>query len=183
MKLKMNTNILPLIDPGLYGTILGSHFENVPECDLKDFEELLCEKGKEIMNEILQDELLDFGEMKIDNVTFHHPRFYNYENDWFEFEIEFSNDIIQKIINELDDDFYRYIRKRFGTRDGFISFMPYTKEKYLEAIHGKDLTRSIAMYMTYIIECKCYDMEIYQRDFEDEMFEVSAINVWDGDDY
>ena len=37
--------------------------------------------------------------------------------------------------------------------------------------------------MTYIIECKCYDMEIYQRDFEYEMFEVSAINVWDGDDY
>lgn len=191
MILKMNTNILPLLNPGLYGTILGSYYEDVPEDETKDFKELLCEKGKEIMNELLQDEEIitdTLGEMEVDNVTFYSPQFYNYGNDEFDFDLKVPDNISRKILDELNngmEDFFEYI-KRFGSRDGFISYMPYTRKKYIEAIQGKDLERSVAMFIMYLVECgaMCYSLEIYQRDLEDEMNDVCYENGWyEYDDY
>lgn len=186
MILKMNTNILPLLKPGLYGTILGSYYEDVPTEDSNAFKILLCEKGKEIMNELLQDEEIiveTLGEMEVDNVTFYSPQFYNYGNDEFDFELKVSDNISQKILDELNngmDDFFDYIKERFCSRDGFISLMPYTKERYIEAIQGKDLERSVAMLIMYLVECgaMCYSLETYQRDFEDEMNDVCLLNGW-----
>ena len=183
MILKMNTGILPLVNPGLYGTILGSFYEDVPIEDSNAFKELLCEKGTESMNELLKDEktITDIlGEMEVSNVTLYSPMFYNFKNDEFDFDLEVPDDIAQRILNDLNEWFFKYTEKKFGSRDGFISSMPYEKEKYLKAIQGKDIERSVAMYITYLIEHgdMTYPLETYQREFEDEMNDVCLVNGW-----
>lgn len=189
MILKMNTNILPLVNPGLYGTILGSFYEDVPIEDSNDFKELLCEKGMESMNELLKDEEAItnvFGQMKVSNVTLYSPMFYNFKNDEFDFDLEVPDDITQRILNDIEEPFYDYIAKRFGSRSGFVSYMPYEKENYIKAIQGKDLERSVAMYIIYLTEHgdMTYPLETYQREFEDEMNDACFVNGWyEYDDY
>ena len=189
MILKMNTDILPLVNPGLYGTILGSFYEDVPIEDSNDFKELLCEKGMETMNELLKDEeaiINVFGQMKVSNVTLYSPMFYNFKNDEFDFDLEVPDDITQRILNDIEEPYYDYIVKRFGSRDGFVSFMPYEKESYIKAIQGKDLERSVAMYIIYLTEHgdMTYPLETYQREFEDEMNDICLVNGWyEYDDY
>lgn len=189
MILKLNTNILPMLQPGLYGTILGGYYEDVPEEEGNNFKKLLCEKGREIMNEMLDEEIYPLlGEMEVKEVTFHSPMFYNFENDWFEFFLEMPDNTPQTILYYLENEtmwkfvegFYEWMFDKYHTRDGFISFMPYTKEKYIAAIQGKDLEKSVSMFLTFLLESKisCYPLETYQRDFEDEMNDICLVNGW-----
>ena len=181
--IKMNTEILPLVNPGLYGTLLGSFYEDVPIENINDFKELLCDRGKEIMNEILQDEEIivkTLGEMEVSNVTFYSPQFYNFKNDEFDFDLKVPKNIANKIIDIVDDDFFKWIKETYCSHSGFISFMPYEKEKYMKAIYGNDIERAVAMYIMYLIKCgaMCYNHETYQRDLEDEMNDICLLNGW-----
>lgn len=186
MLLKMDTSILPLVNPGLYGTFLGGLYEDVPEEDGKEFEKLLCFSGKLVMNELLQDEdviVNTLGEMEVNNVSFHSPQWYNYENDWFEFDLIAPDDIHKRIIDNLDDDFFKWIKENYCSCSGFISFMPYERNKYINAINdlfSRNFDRAVAMYIMYLVECgdMCYSQDIYQRDFEEEMSDVCLVNCW-----
>ena len=182
MILKMNTGILPLVNPGLYGTYLGGYYEDVPIEEQNDFKELLCDKGKDIMNEILKEVILTvtLGQMEVDNVTFYSPQFYNFKNDEFDFDLKVPDDITKKIIDIVDNDFFKWIKETYCSRSGFVSYMPYEKEKYIEAIKGKDLERSIAMFIIYLTKCgsMCYELESYQQYLEDEMNDVCLVNGW-----
>ena len=61
---------------------------------------------------------------------------------------------------------------------GFISFFPYKKEKYIEAIKGNDLERAVAMYIMFLIHIGKIDLEDYQYDFEDDIQEEVNKNGW-----
>lgn len=186
MKLKMNTSILPLIYPGLYGTNLGNIYEDVYEEYKKDFKSALCEYGKEKIEEILNEESIKkyIGDCKIDNVKFGSPKWYNYENDWLEFDIEVQidssvyNKILDAIENKFGNDFWDFIKENYSSYDGFISLMPYTKEKYLLALNGEDLERSIAMFIMFLVTYSDIDLDWYQRDFEDDIQEEVSRNGW-----
>lgn len=182
MKLHMNTAIMELVNPGLYGTRLGEMYEEIDEYYDKNFKESLCDWGKDHMQGILNQKLIskEIGKCTIDNVSFHSPQWYNYENDWFEFDLTVSDDI-QKIIKEnIDVDFFKWIEKEYHSYDGFISFMPYTKERYIAAFNGEDVERAVAMYIMYLLKC-CdveYTLEECQEDFEDDIDECVLVNGW-----
>lgn len=186
MKLKMNTSILPLICPGLYGTILGDTYNDLDEVYNKNFKNCICEYGKEKIEEILNEDLIKeyIGDFKIDNVIFGSPKWYNYENDWLEFdmEVQIDNSVYYKILDAIENRFgnvfWDFIKENYSSHDGFISLMPYTKEKYLLALNGEDLERSIAMFIMFLVTYSDIDLDWYQRDFEDDIQEEVNKNGW-----
>lgn len=193
MILKVNTDILPLVNPGLYGTLLGSYLEDVPEEDYKHFKEYLCDYGKEIMNEIFEEDILValLGKVEVKEISLYSPMFYNYQNDSFDFSIEVDDDIHNKIhshifnktVFNITNDFFEWIYERYKSRDGFISFMPYTKGEYLTAIQditSKNFERSIAMFITFLTESEYmnYALSMYQENFEDMMNDACLLNGW-----
>ena len=184
MKLYMNTSILPLIQPGLYGTYLGDIYEELNEDYNEDFKQALCEYGLNSMQEILNEDSIKnvIGLCQIENVTFSSPRFYNYENDWFNFDLIIEDEIPKQILYCVEHIykklFFDWIEEKYGSRSGFTSFFPYTREKYIEAIKGKDVVRSVAMYIMFSIHVNDIDLEQYQLDFEDDVQEEGNRNGW-----
>ena len=184
MKLHMNTSILPLIQPGLYGTRLGDTYEVLEEDYNKDFKQALCKYGLDSMQEILNENSIknEIGLCQIENVTFSSPRFYNYENDWFDFDLILEDEVPKQILycveNIYEEIFFDWIQEKYCSRSGFISFFPYTKEKYIEAIKGKDVERAVAMYIMFLINISDIDLEQYQLDFEDDVQEEGNRNGW-----
>ena len=184
MKLHMNTNILPLIQPGLYGTRLGDAYADIEEDYNEDFKQALCKYGLDSMQEILNEDSIknEIGLCQIENVTFSSPRFYNYENDWFDFDLILEDEVPKQILycveNIYKEIFFDWIQEKYCSRSGFISFFPYTKEKYIEAIKGKDVERAVAMYIMFLINISDIDLEQYQLDFEDDVQEEGNRNGW-----
>ena len=184
MKLHMNTSILSLVQPGLYGTRLGDTYEVLEEDYNKDFKQALCKYGLDSMQEILNENSIknEIGLCQIENVTFSSPRFYNYKNDWFDFDLIIEDEIQKQILfhveNIYKETFFDWIEEEYCSRSGFISFFPYTKEKYIEAIKGKDVERAVAMYIMFLIHVSDIDLEDYQLDFEDDVQEEGNRYGW-----
>lgn len=185
MKLNMNTSILPLINVGLYGTNLGEFYQDIDEEYTDDFKQAICEYGKEKLEEILNEDSIKkfIGDFQIENVKFNSPMFYNYENDWLEFDFIVNiNSLLSTIYyNVIDDkDFWDYIKERYCSRSGFISFFPYEKEQYIHAIKTKEnLEYVVAMYVMYLIEIgQEVDLNWCQYDFEDDIQETVNRNGW-----
>lgn len=185
MRLKMNTAILPLIEVGLYGTNLGDIYYNIDSEYNEDFKNAIVEYGKDKIEEILNDEdsiKEEIGYCEIENVSFRSPQWYNYENDSLDFDLIIDNVIPKQILfnveNIYKDMFFDWIEKSYCSYSGFISFFPYKKEKYIEAIKGKDLERAVAMYIMFLIHISDIDLEQYQFDFEDDIQEEVNLNGW-----
>lgn len=184
MKLHMNTAILPLIQPGLYGTRLGDTYEWIDEDYNEDFKQALCEYGLDSMQEILNEDSIknEIGLCEIKNVIFSSPIWYNYENDWFNFDLIIEDESVNQILFHVEkiynETFFDWIQEKYCSRSGFISFFPYTKEKYIEAIKRKDIERAVAMYIMFLINISDIDLEQYQLDFEDDVQEEGNRNGW-----
>lgn len=184
MRLKMNTAILPLIEIGLYGTNLGDIYYNVDSEYNEDFKNAIVEYGKDKIEEILNEDSIkkEIGYCEIENVSFRNPQWYNYENDSLDFDLIIDNVvpklILFNVVNIYKDMFFDWVEKSYCSYSGFISFFPYKKEKYIEAIKGKDLERAVAMYIMFLIHISDIDLEQYQFDFEDDIQEEGNINGW-----
>lgn len=185
MRLKMNTDILPLIEIGLYGTNLGDIYYNVDSEYNEDFKNAIVEYGKDKIEEILNNEdsiKKEIGHCEIENISFRSPQWYNYENDSLDFDLIIDNVVPKQILfnveNIYKDMFFDWIERSYCSYSGFISFFPYKKEKYIEAIKGKDLERAVAMYIMFLIHISDIDLEDYQYDFEDDIQEEVNRNGW-----
>ena len=187
MKLEMTTNWLELIQPGLYGTNLGYIFDEIDEEYASDFKTQLCFEAESIMNEIFsEDWFVDrFGNVTVSNVTFHSPQYYNYVNDRLDFDMEIENP--DRIIIDYCDtfevwnwnEFFKWAEKNYGSYDGFVSFFPYTREKFHKALHSRpngnyDFNRAIAMLLMYAIENSNCALDSYQQDLENNMEEYCS---------
>lgn len=192
MTLEMTTNWLPLVNPGLYGTTLGSYYEQCDDVDL--FREEVACQAKEIMNEIFNMESLKdfFGGIVVTETTLHSPKYYNYENDSLDFDIEimdedkFNKNIDTFMKEKANEKFFNWARANYGSHEGFISFFPYSKEKFERAIQSEpnkegkyDFNRALAMMIMYELEyyTTC-PLDSFQYDFEDAIIEEGNANGW-----
>ena len=85
------------------------------------------------------------------------PTYYNNATDGLEYNVEIVQSEINKIYNMIKDnyDFFEWIYETYRTRSGFISFMPYTKDDFIEALGGKDIERALSMYLMWIMHIEC----------------------------
>jgi hypothetical protein len=178
MKLEMSTDFLHLIEPGMYGTELGEALYDVEDEYIKDFKDAVVDYGIDKINEILSEEsiVIFFGKCKAENGKLSSPRFYNYENDSIEFDLIVPDKTIDLIRNaEYNDEFFKWTKENYGSYDGFISFFPYSKEKFENALetNGLDLSRAVAMVIMKAFDQNFCEEEINkcQRDFENDVIE------------
>lgn len=185
MKLEMSTEFMHVIEPGLYGTILGEQFEECCDEYINDFKRAVVDYGMDKINEILTYMRMRewFGLCKAKNGKLNSPQFYNFENDSIEFDLIVPDGIIEKMRKfNFSHLFFEWAKENYGSRSGFISFFPYTKEKFDHAINssGLELSRAVALTIMYSFE-KLYDDEErleFQRDFEDDVIEEGNKNGW-----
>ena len=185
MKLEMTTDFLRLIEPGTYGTLLGDFLYDIRDEHTNDWLNAMVEHGIDKINEILSEDSIveKFGVCKAENGKMRSPQFYNYTNDSIEFDLIVTDEMIETIRNtKYTDDFFEWTEENYGSYSGFISFFPYTKEKFEEAIYKDDLDLSMAVAMLIMKEIKDNisesEMERWQRDYEDDVIEELCNNDW-----
>ena len=186
MKLYMNTNLLHLIEPGTYGTVLGDYMNDIRDECIDDWLNAMVEHGVAKINEILSEEFIvgRFGVLKAENGKMHRPQFYNYENDSIEFDLIVPDETIEQIKSaEYDDKFFSWAKENFESRSGFISFMPYTKEKFDRAImrNDLDLSRAVSMLIMKTIEDNTEESEIeeWQEDYQWDVIDELSNYDWE----
>lgn len=185
MELQMSTNFLHLIEPGLYGTNLGENMYTVEDEYIENYKKAIVDYGIDKINEMLSEDniLFWFGKCKAENGKLNSPRFYNYENDSIEFDLVIPDEAIKSIRNaKYTNGFFEWCKKNYGSHSGFISFFPYYREKFENALKSNDLdlSRAVAMVMMKAFEEKIGEEELlrYQRDFEDDVVEEGNRNGW-----
>lgn len=76
--------------------------------------------AKELCNEV-QYLLSDFvSSIEFEKIS--SPRYYNFENDAIHCKITFNKTKVKQYLNENFEAFSKYIKERYTSRDGFISF-------------------------------------------------------------
>jgi hypothetical protein len=96
--------------------------------------------------------------------TTYSPREYNFTTDGMDFHIEIEETELIELGKTLsnNDEFFAWIYDNYRTRSGFVSSMPYTKERFHEAINrGKDRERALSMYLMWVLETE------FLNDFRD----------------
>ena len=143
MNLEMNTNWCRLVEPGTYGTYIGSVREEIMEEYDGDFLNLVATESKDIINEIFdRDGFTEvFGTFEATDTKVISPQFYNYVNDSLDFTLIVPDNIRETMLSLYshwteDDKYYEWMMRNYGSRSGFISFAPYTKEKFEQALNG-----------------------------------------------
>ena len=127
--MKANT-YLPLFS-GFYGSIWSEpnfdgeeDYYNIPEerCfeDFVDWKSYYNDIAKKYC-EFVESSISDF----VSNINFQSiesPKYYNFSNDSINCEIEFNKEAIESYIIKNSTAFTKYIKDRYTSRDGFISF-------------------------------------------------------------
>jgi len=180
MTIKLNTSICCIINVGMYESIISP--QNVFEEDENKvkFSDALTEEEKEYFDEKhfgdwnskAYKDLVSKYAMEIIARYFESisntikivlrnkgeiisPKYYNYRSDILDFEVEVEQVEISKILsNVLKDEMFFKWAERYRSFPGFISWMPYSKEEYIEAIQGKDVERALGMYLTYLYDAQ-----------------------------
>lgn len=148
IKLKMNTDLLSFIELSTYGTLLDI---NLYEGDdiLKEYHDIIVSCTVDTIKQVLKDNGIN---CVIKNPSFESPRFYNYGGDWVNFDLYLCDSTLQKMKSiAYDNDFIQWIKERYKSYSGFISFMPYSKKTYMEKLEN-DLERCAGAYLSYLLK-------------------------------
>jgi hypothetical protein len=131
--------------------------------------------AKEMCNEV-QHLLSDFvSDIEFEKIS--SPKYYNFENDSIHCEITFDDD---KIINYLNDNFEAfstYIRERYTSRDGFISFY---ENNALEWLDGwQDDSHKVGSILQFICESEQFEEPFNIADSHISLFYNQQINQYE----
>lgn len=175
MTIELGTNLLPIVKPDTYWNGLWAEVDD--DC-WDDIKKTMMDKVHEYLDEALQQ--TDFSGAKIHMTKFGSPREYNFGTDWCDFELEVADEVVEKIKDKVDDDFFKWAYDNYHSYDGFISFAPLGKENYLEALdmplgtfhYQKEY--AISMWIMYQLK----DYPDQQHDYEMDIWEQCSMNGW-----
>ena len=71
-----------------------------------------------------------------------------------------------------EENFFRYVTNKFGSHDGFISWYPYTKEKFYVSEKNDYI---FSMWVMYRMNEE-YDLDKYHKDYMEEVWEYAEGN-------
>ena len=129
-KIDSSTNLVGFVYRGTYETPLGENLSVIPYSKRDAYQD---DVAKMYLDDILAPAIEDMlpsdidGDFTLTYVDTYHPRFYNFETDSIQFTFAFSDevkDFMGKYAENHSVEFNRYLRERFTSRDGFVSYVP-----------------------------------------------------------
>lgn len=174
MKLELNTEICPIVNPDTYWTHWQEYISNEM---WSDFIKLIEERGEKYICKAL--EMIDFN-AKVSEAKFRSPKYYNNGGDWLNFVIEVEDDVIETMIDAIkgDDKFDDYLRFNYKSSPGYICLMPNTKADWLKAFMSDKRDKkeyAVSQFIIYQIR-KEHDLKAIHDDFFWEVFNYATEN-------
>ena len=178
MRIKLNTDLLPVVSVGMYESSLSmdSMFdeefcrmhssESLTEdekkrfyiiVDSNEYADVVEKYGLEALGDFFRDirehEGLDIT-LADEEAELYSPKEYNFRTDELEFTIELSEATFGKIISLAleNDEFWKWAKKRYRSYDGFICFMPNNRSEFIRQLGEGQLDRIVASYLTFLGE-------------------------------
>lgn len=147
----LDTSNTPILDCGLYYTLLGELDPGRYDERFKEFEECVKECAKPILNELVR-ETPNFEVVSVGN--YYHPRYYNYETDSLEFTVKYTGNDLGTVIEEYSNnqDFIDFLQN-YKSYDGFISSFADNKEDFVK----QDYVKSVSQIIKYNVTEEEYD--------------------------
>jgi len=144
---------------GFYESIHSDNIENLIEAYEYDYDNIDWDKTHDDYIKdycyVLSSFILEEYDLDIDfkNISLYSPRFYNYETDTIDCEI--NNQQVNRL-NEIflkDNDFIEYLKERTKSVSGYMSFYTYN-----QAIDNKD-----DILIAYVLEYICNNIYDYNN--------------------
>lgn len=208
--LKLNTNLFNCLDFSLYESnleidtssiaydfdelvnagLINENFDiyKNTKFDHKNHKKDLAKFGIDYINENLDKSILPFKTLNLKNGTIWSPKFYNFETDQLDFDLEIDFNWIEAIKKEFSKNnnnqyklFIDYAKENFCSHSGFISFAPIPENNqsfhnYIDETAKNDkLELFLGMYLSFIF----IDNGLDQDDFENDYFnEIKCNNTY-----
>lgn len=179
MKIELTTSVLPIVIPDTYGT--GFCYE-IQEEYWSEFKQKMVELAVEYIKTALEETIFKDAVLTPQGIT--SPEYYNFTTDRADFFMEFDDNLIDRIKDEIKADeveFFRWTKEKYHSYDGFVSFMPYEFTKWWKAIdepanakYTYDKERAISMYIMYKLKDENFDQR--QKDYIDDLWEYASQN-------
>lgn len=147
----LDTSNTPILNCGLYYTLLGELDPGRYDERFKEFEDCVKECAKPILDELVRQtpnfEVVSVG-------AYHHPRYYNYETDSLEFTVKYTGNDLGTVIEEYSNnqDFIDFLQN-YKSYDGFISFYADNKDDFVK----QDYVKSVSQIIKYNVTEEEYD--------------------------
>jgi hypothetical protein len=94
----------------------------------------------------------------VNDITFERvasPKYYNFENDAIHCEIDFNRNLVESYINANKEAFDKYIKDRYTSRDGFISYYENDGSQFLDGWH--DDSHKVGSVLQFICDNEGYE--------------------------
>ena len=181
MKVELNTCLLPIIDVGMYESILSPDTvfgdwlstpglmdvmtkDEIDYCkeapnqyfNIDAYKKLVATYAMEFISAFFKD-IRDVVKVTVgSNAYIDSPPYYNYRSDMLCFEIVISKAKIAKIKRaaRTTPGFHTWLRETYKSRPGYICAMPSTIECFIKGIAGHDIDRALAAYFTFLLRTK-----------------------------
>ena len=145
MRFETSTNIIPVINVGTYDTNLSAYNrfgtiytddgeEERPEKEWDDFDNskymaVLGEEAAKLVNPIFRGFEEQYGVTVTAPGTITSPKYYNFETDELDLDIETADDFVDKALVAIqrfksDEKVIDFIKNNWISYDGFYSYMP-----------------------------------------------------------
>lgn len=96
------------------------------------------------------------------------PQYYNYATDRLQLELTCDFDKLESWIHEHEDDFKKYLKECWTSRDGFLSHVPNTIEELRESRYYRD---TCIEYLLRYVMLHEDDVDTYYDTIECSMYE------------
>ena len=185
----LDTSNTPILNCGLYYTLLGELDPGRYDERFKEFEECVKECAKPILDELVR-ETPNFEVVSVGN--YYHPRYYNYETDSLEFTVKYTGNDLGTVIEEYSNnqDFIDFLQN-YKSYDGFISFYADNKDDFVK----QDYVKSVSQIIKYNVTEEEYDEAnedlyydvmdcgFYPEDDTDESLKEKKYDIYVNDKY
>lgn len=163
---------------GTYETYLGEYIGVVAPDEYEAAETEVANAALEIITDAIQSvlpyEVRDDFEFTYNRT--YHPRYYNFETDNVIFDFSYSDalkDWMFEYAEDNKDEFEKFLKKNFTSRDGFISHTPNNWFDWFEG--WKDgYCRSVSVLLWFIMEQEIqeHEVESYEYDFNEKVYYI-----------
>ena len=166
------------------GRITEEELEQLKEAawmgfDFKKYLDTIGQHAIEEIEEFFKD-ISEFVKVKLVNKDYatYSPKEYNFRTDGMDYSVEVEQSEINRLAKELleNREFTDWIFDTYKSHDGFISFMPYWRDEFKEAIDGKDVERAFSMYLMWLLKKEFLDSQDYYNPYQENLLEKICSN-------